>query len=92
MNGFGFPPTQIGNTEDAKIKSYIITAVYEQKKREREKEREKEKEKEREKDRKRERKRERSSKTVSFEVSNQITYVPIDHQLVEKPNPHMLII
>jgi hypothetical protein len=35
LNGFGFPPTQIGNTEDAKIKSYIITAVYEQKKRER---------------------------------------------------------
>ena len=78
MNGFGFPPTQIGNTEDAKIKSYIITAVYEQKKREREKERE--------------RKRERFSKIVSFEMSNQITYVPIDHQLVEKPNPHMLII
>jgi hypothetical protein len=25
-------------------------------------------------------------------MSNQITYVPIDHQLVEKPNPHMLII
>jgi hypothetical protein len=80
LNGFGFPPTQIGNTEDAKIKSYIITAVYEQKKREREKEREKES------------KRERSSKIVSFEMSNQITYVPIDHQLVEKPNPHMLII
>ena len=78
LNGFGFPPTQIGNTEDAKIKSYIITAVFEQKKREREKDRE--------------RKRERFSKIVSFEMSNQITYVPIDHQLVEKPNPHMLII
>ena len=78
LNGFGFPPTQIGNTEDAKIKSYIITAVFEQKKREREKERE--------------RKRERFSKIVSFEMSNQITYVPIDHQLIEKPNPHMLII
>jgi hypothetical protein len=87
LNGFGFPPTQIGNKEDAKIKSYIITAVYEQKKREREKERKKEREKERKKERKRE-----ASKTVSFEMSNQITYVPIDHQLIERPNPHMLII